>query len=225
MDLAFYTYFYGSDKNEAYAIPELPSVKYNCYYFTNNKSLYNKLEETKWIRIFNDIKLDDDIYESNMYGKLIKTCPHKFEELKNYSYLCLLDSKLEKVNELFVEDFINKYLIQQNYALLLRRHPFVPNCIWFEFSESIKQPRYLNERIKYLNYIIKQLQNGLSDITDYHCACGFLIRNMKHPKINEINETWYNNILECGIQDQISFFFIKQYFKEYILPFTEIPFI
>ena len=77
----------------------------------------------------------------------------------------------------------------------------------------------------YLNYIIKQLQNGLSDITDYHCACGFLIRNMKHPKINEINEMWYNHILECGIQDQISFFFIKQYFKDYILPFTEIPFI
>ena len=44
---------------------------------------------------------------------------------------------------------------------------------------------------------------------------------MKHEKINLINETWYAHIQECGIQDQISFFFVKQLFDAYIFPFTE----
>jgi hypothetical protein len=48
---------------------------------------------------------------------------------------------------------------------------------------------------------------------------------MKHEKIKEINNTWYQHIQECGIQDQISFFFVKQLFNDYIYPFTEIPFV
>ena len=36
-----------------------------------------------------------------------------------YDYLCFLDIKLEKVNEIFLEDFIPKYFIEANYALLL----------------------------------------------------------------------------------------------------------
>ena len=88
----------------------------------------------------------------------------------------------------------------------------------------MKQPRYLLESEKYKNYIKNQVKNGLSEITEHHCACGFLIRNMKHEKIIEINNTWYQHIQECGIQDQISFFFVKQLFNEYILPFKKIPF-
>jgi hypothetical protein len=49
-----------------------------------------------------------------------------------------------------------------------------------------------------------------------------VIRNMKHKKINKINETWYQHIQECCIQDQISFFFVL--FNEDILSFTEYPF-
>jgi hypothetical protein len=48
---------------------------------------------------------------------------------------------------------------------------------------------------------------------------------MKHPEINKIGETWLNHIQMCGIQDQISFFFVKQLFSDYILPFKEIPFV
>jgi hypothetical protein len=39
-----------------------------------------------------------------------------------------------------------------------------------------------------------------------------------------INTTWYEHINECGIQDQISFFFIKQLFNNDIYPFFENPF-
>jgi len=86
------------------------------------------------------------------------------------------------------------------------------------------QERYKLESEKYINYINNQTYKGLSIITDYHCQCGFLISNIKHEKIKEINTTWYQHIQECGIQDQISFFFVKQLFNDYIYSFSEIPF-
>ena len=185
-----------------------------------------KLKSTKWIGIYDDKPTTDDLIESCMVGKHIKSMPQDYPQLKYYDYLCFLDSKLEKVNEIFVENFINKYFIKQNYALLLREHWFIRHNVWNEYDASMGQERYkiCSEQIK--NYIHNQTKNGLSQITQHHCACGFLIRNMKHEKIIEINTTWYKHIQECGIQDQISFFFVKQLFKrEYILPFTEIPFV
>jgi hypothetical protein len=46
---------------------------------------------------------------------------------------------------------------------------------------------------------------------------------MKHPKIIEMNTLWFDNIQDCGIQCQISFFFVKQLFSECILSFSENP--
>jgi len=224
-NLSFYTYFYGSNENVAFRIPELPSLKYKCYYYTNNTTIIENLEHTNWIGIFHDIPTNDDSIESCMVGKHIKTMPHKYAELKDYDYLCYLDSKLEKVSETFVENFIYEYFIKQNYALLLREHWHVHDNVWNEYNLSMHQYRYKLESEKYKNYINNQVQNGLSEITQHHCACGFLIRNMKHDKIIELNETWYQHIQECGIQDQISFFFVKQLFNDIVYPFTEYPFV
>ena len=82
MNLAFYTYFYGSDINQSFKIPEIPSLKYNCYYFTNNKTILDMLKLTKWIYIYDDKPTNDDLIESCMVGKHIKTSPHDYKELK-----------------------------------------------------------------------------------------------------------------------------------------------
>ena len=224
MNLAFYTYFYGSNNNIAFKIPEIPSCKYRCYYYTNNLSLIELLKNTNWIGIFENKPTNDDIIESCMVGKHIKTKPNEYYELSKYDYLCFLDSKSDKVNETFVESFINKYFIEKNYALLIREHWFIHNNVWDEYNMSMLQDRYVLESDKYKNYINNQIKNGLSEVTEHHCACGFMIRNMKHSKINELNNTWYQHIQECGIQDQISFFFVKQLFNGDILSFTENPF-
>jgi hypothetical protein len=93
-----------------------------------------------------------------------------------------------------------------------------------EFGLSMYQPRYYNERVRYYNYIQKQIMLGFRYKDDYHCTTGYLLRNMKHKKIIELNSTWYNHIQECGIQCQIAFFFVKQLFKNYIVPIKERPF-
>ena len=45
-NLAFYTYFIGTDSNPAFMIPLLPSETYPCYFFTNNHRLLNKIKKT-----------------------------------------------------------------------------------------------------------------------------------------------------------------------------------
>ena len=225
IDLAFYTCFYGDNNNEAFAIPEIPSLKHNCFYYTNNKDMIERLKDTKWIAVYDDKPLSSDETKSCMEGKHVKTMPHLYKELKDYSYTCFLDSKLDKVNDKFVEELIQEYFIDKNYAILLRKHWFV-NDIKEEFEESMLQPRYVAQKDQYLKYLHKQTQKGYNYGVGLkeHCACGFLVRNMKHKKVKNINETWYKHIQECGIQDQISFNIVKQQFKNYWYPFTEIPF-
>jgi hypothetical protein len=226
LKLAFYTYFYGCNNNPAYKIPQIPSLKYDCYYFTNNPDLYVTIKKTsKWIAIFDDKPISTDPIISCMTGKHIKTCPHLYSPINKYDYLCYLDSKLDKVSEQFVEGYIKKYFIENEYALLLRKHWYINGSVYNEFNESMGQNRYFVEREKYKSYIERQVKNGLSENTTTHSACGFLIRNMKHKNMNELNETWYTHIQECGIQDQISFFFVKQLYENIILPFTNIPFV
>ena len=156
-----------------------------------------------------------------MLAKNVKSIPHEYEELKNYSYLCYFDSKVNKINDNFIEKSINKFFIKQNYALLTRQHWYINNNIWDEYNECLQQERYSLESDKYFKYINDQLNSGLKEITENHSATGLLIRNMKHEKIIELNNTWYKHIQQCGIECQISFFFVKQLFDRYIHTFNE----
>ena len=52
LNLAIYTYFFGTNYNNAFAIPNISHLKYKCYYYTNNKTIIEKLKETNWIGIF-----------------------------------------------------------------------------------------------------------------------------------------------------------------------------
>jgi len=224
VDLAFYTCFYGGDNNPAFKIPEMPSLNYDCYYYTNNLTILDKLKNTKWIGVYDDKPITHNYLESSMVSKHIKALPNEYKELSTYSYVCYLDSKLNKVDEKFVERIIIKYFVERDYAILLREHWYLDNNVWNEYYEGIKQERYRVEKDKYQAYIKKQLDNGLSEVTERHSATGFLIRNMKHTKMNEINRTWYEHIQESGILDQIPFFFVKQLFNGYVYSFSENPF-
>jgi hypothetical protein len=219
LNLAFYTYFYGSNNNISFKIPRVPTFKYNCYYYTNNEDLFNTLKLTKWIGIYDNKPTKDDLVESSMVGKHLKSMPHEYPNLKNYDYLVFLDNKIDKLNVEFIIKCIHKYCIEQNYALLLKQHWFIKDSVWNEYNVSMHQERYRLESEKYVSYIKTQVNKGLSENTQQHCVTGILVRNMKHDKIIDINTTWYKHIQECGIQCQISFHFVKQLFNDNIYVF------
>lgn len=225
MNLAFYTCFYGSDTNTSFTIPILPSYRYPCYYYTNNQTMMDKLKKTKWIPIFDPKAIEgDDMFQSNMAGKHVRVLPHEYKELLPYTYLCYLDNKLEAINDVFIDECIQKYFIDQHYALIIREHHFVHDSVWNEYIESQKQERYIIESPKYKKYIEKQVRAGFNEKTMHHAATGFLLRNMRHEHTNNMNLLWYSHIQQCGLQDQISFFFVKQLFEGSIYFLTESPF-
>lgn len=43
--LAFYTCYFGGTQNYSRLIPPIPSITYDCYFFTNDYELYNNLEQ------------------------------------------------------------------------------------------------------------------------------------------------------------------------------------
>lgn len=217
--LAFYTCFYGDDENIAFKIPLVPSIIYDCYYYTNNLKLSEQLKNTQWKCIYDETqKVSSDSVVSAMQSKYLKTSPDKISPIQKYDYICYFDSKIEKITPSFIEKCIKEHFINENYALILKRHDFLNGSVWNEYNESQKQERYVQEKHKYLKYIYEQMSNGLTDETTTHCNTGILLRNMKHPKIIEINNVWNKHVQECGIECQISFHFIKEIFKPYILP-------
>jgi hypothetical protein len=211
--ICYYTVFTGSNNNVAFKIPKLPSNYYDCYYYTNNKELYDELRNTKWKSILLDIEVSDDEIKSAMDAKYLKACPDLFKELNNYDYTVYFDSKLNLNCDKDVENIIETQM--KDKVMILRRHNFL-NDVWEEFNESMKQQRYKKEKIKYINYINKQLNNGFQSSTENHYVTNFIIRNNNSPIVKEINKTWYEHILECGIECQISFSFIQQIYSEYI---------
>ena len=76
----------------------------------------------------------------------------------------------------------------------------------------MNQVRYRKQRGQIRSYINSQLDKKLESISCPHIATGYSIRNMKHLKMIELNNIWYEHIQQCGIQCQISFHFVKQLF-------------
>ena len=213
--IAFYTCFFGGNDNIANKINNPPSKYYDCYYFTNNKNTYNSLKNTGWIPIFIDIPIKESLTDNAMDAKELKACPHHYDILNKYEYSCYFDSKMY-IKEDDVENMID-ILTDSKYLFILGKHPFVKPNVWNEYNESLYQERYAIQKDRYHNYIMKNLNNGLKETAKNHYQTGFILRKSS-SKTNEINELWHEHIKECGIECQISFFFIQQIYEEYIYP-------
>jgi hypothetical protein len=196
-------------------------MKYKCFYYTNNKELLDQINKTYWIGIYDPVTVKENEIDSCFDGKKIKVLPHKYPELSQFHYTCFYDSKFGLINESFVEQMIRTYLIKKKYAFLIRKHD--RRSIWDEFNESMKQTRYLHQKDQYIKYINKQLNKGLNETIPHFAQCNVIIRNMKHPYVQLVNNAWYKHIKECGIQDQLSFFFVHQMYDKYIYVYSDSP--
>lgn len=214
--LAFYTVFIGDSSHIANVIPEVPSPLYACYYYTNNTDTYAALQKTTWIPKLLDAKPIDET-DGCFLAKKVKICPHLFPDLSAYSNTCFFDTKLTYP---MVVSAVESSVGRSLYTV--RRHDFIEPSVWMEFNESMLQTRYRQHEHQYRSYIESQIQNGLQERTDTHLSCGFILRHMCEDT-TILNDTWYSHIEKCGIQDQISFFFVKQLFPGKISVFTDDP--
>jgi hypothetical protein len=215
--IAYYTYFFGSQNNYSFLIPPVPSKEYDCYYFTNNKDIYNKLQTTDFIIIFIDnIPIFDDDNKDTMSSKIYRCNPFDIDVLKKYDYVCWFDNKLKVFDEQ-IENIIYD-LDNSDKSIVFTKHPYAEryNSIWDEFNLSMGTKKYKNEEVNYFNYITKMKKNGYNESNKN----GFLYGGINIRKNNEVTKKfgldWFNNILECGINDQISLYFVSQDYTEHI---------
>ena len=214
-------------------IPRKPS-KYDGYFITNNRWVYYRLKLTKWkpvfientlnrlfdnpseelIETFKNIKRIDKIAKNYFFTKACKSLklyPQKFIP-KTYDYIVWFDNKFD-VNVNGTIQTIKNW--NPNVSMMLHRHPFLNN-ISEEFKESMLQKRYIVDKENYLNYIEKNISKDLSAEHYNHFQCGYLLYNMNHSDTIRIQKTWHEHIKKCGINDQISFNFVAQIFKDII---------
>jgi len=214
--LAYYTCYFGGYDNHSMLIPPLPSETDDCYYFTNNPLIYNCLSGTSWIRIFmNTIPIHNDLVLDTMETKELRSCPHRFEQLREYDYLCWLDSKIE-VYDNVVKNCID-VLASSDLCIVLTKHPYseIYKTVWDEYKLAITYDKYMHQAHQYKSYIQSKISQGFSEsISVFYCG-GFSIRK-RCDKTTEFNECWYRNIQECGIEDQISLQFVEQDFRPHI---------
>jgi len=215
--LAFYTCYFGGIANYSRLIPPIPSITYDCYFFTNDYELYNNLNHTNWIRVLLDIPIHNNHVHDAMASKEIRCCPHKFEILNNYEYLCWFDSKLKLYEEIIVN--LITQLTDNNKIIVLSKHVYSDkfNSVWDEFNLAMEFDKYNQQRDKNIKYIQTQLNNGFSENINIHFCAGWTLKKMC-KKTEEFGELWYSHIKECGIEDQISLQFIQQTYIEYIIP-------
>jgi hypothetical protein len=216
--LAYYTCYFGANKNNySRLIPPLPSTKYDCYYFTNDIEYYNILKDSQWIAVFMDnIPVHNCQIKDTMESKLLRTCPHKFEILNNYDFLCWFDSKTEvyesKINELVVE------LSNSNKTISLSKKKCNFTSVWDEFNLSMNTTKYLEQKEQNIKYINKKInEEGYSETINVIFCGTWSLRKMCN-KTKEFGEYWYSQIQECGIQDQISLQFVTQNYIDFIIP-------
>jgi hypothetical protein len=97
-------------------------------------------------------------------------------------------------------------------AMMMHLVPHKYNGVWGEYKQSLKQPRYFQLRSKMKTYIREQESRGLASQGVAHFQTGFIIFNMNHPNTSAIQKVWYQHIQRVGIQCQIAFYFVSQYF-------------
>ena len=221
MELAYFTCFFGGDNNYSNMIPSVPSTTPStapCYFFTNNRAVYDRLESTGFRRIFVDsIPIYNDPIKDSESAKELRACPHHFPVLAPYKYLCWHDSKLN----LFEEKVLSakRILARTEKSFALTKHAYSArfSSVWDEYNLCIGVEKYGKQKEQYKAYIEKKLAAGFSEHIDIHYCVGFMLIK-QGPLARLIGEYWYANIKECGIEDQISFDFVNQKYGEFIHP-------
>jgi hypothetical protein len=192
------------------------------YFVSNNKDVFTVTNSFNWKPIYLDAPVHIDATYSAQQAKVAKSKPHIFPEFQEYDYLLYVDDKLSfDLNR--IKDTIET-MEAMNSPIGMRTHPTSPKVeekfnVLFDLIECMYQWRYRREWHRTVQYINDQVNLGYKLETKRYFATGLILRNMRHPDINNINDMWYDHILKCGPQCQISFHFVAQRFKNIkILP-------
>ena len=242
--IVFVTVYTGAidEPRGADTIPPPPS-HHNSIYFSDNPTILQTARFAGWKTFKMSGSPVRSSYRNAMKAKVVKAVPHELMNFKeNYDYLVYFDSKIH-LNYNYTKTLICTWLETDfNIALLTTKHRQHFQTVDDEFQEALKQTRYRMHGKRMKEYIfmrehehlmLQKKKNRISSVVDhpegkdlkknddqskrYVSETRFMIRSLKHPKIEMITNEWMKDIELCGIECQISFYFIEQKYRQYIL--------
>jgi hypothetical protein len=216
--LAFYTVFCGPSGHAADSVLRPPSDRHPCYFFSNNAGTLDRASDAGWIAV--DVSTEcplwaDDVMSASQ-AKPFKAAPHRRPELARFDFTVYVDSKCT-VDLAGAGAALDK-LLTQGKALLIKRHPDGDVGVDREFNRAMTLPRYASQRHKIAGYINEMFELKKPDAPDTQAMSNALpnvwttlvARDMRHPRCREVGEAWMRDIERCGIECQISAYFLRQ---------------
>ncbi|MBP0482748.1 hypothetical protein [Sagittula salina] len=181
---------------------------YPHYFVSNNRSVLKMARALGWKPIFLDLPLSGNPIESAHQAKVAKALPHLFPDLRQHRFLLYTDDKKSVKYDKYPA--IVERLRDSGAAMALQESSHIKDNVLWEFTDSLHQPRYMQQAHQMLNYTLEQLEAGKSLQARHLFNTAFIARDMTHPRVNAMNETWYDDILSCGIDCQLAFDFLAQ---------------
>ena len=213
-DFAIYSTFFG-DSNAKTFNKTVVSQKFDHFFISNNKQILNMATDRGWHPIYLDLPVSANRVLSAQQSKIPKASPHLFPVLNQYDSLLYVDDKISFSASKMYQ--LSQTLIQQNQALMIREHPSLTKNILNELAVAMIQPRYQAQRDQMVAYIDAQIKNGLQLRVEHLFWTSAILRNMRHIDTCLINEDWYEAILDCGIECQLTFDFVAQKYNSITL--------
>jgi hypothetical protein len=145
--------------NRFQTVYEAPLDK-NCFFFTNNYTIKQEVENKNWNYVYIPFELSDDSIKSSCQSKYIKflTFLDDYPEYRKYQTILYFDHKVF-VKEEHINQLISISARENNqYAVIIRSHESQPRNIWDEVEDAKHQERYannMNTTIEMINHKIK----------------------------------------------------------------------
>jgi len=202
-------------------IPQAP-LPGHSYFITNINELKHRVHKAGWrpLHISVDGFNMSDSVDIALAGKRMKVFPQKCLPTNNgtaYNIIVWFDNKFD-INEPAVSDVIQR--LDSRIGVYMHKHPFLCCGADVEYKESMHQKRYFWGKAMVLRYMEEEVSLGFKLHGERHFQTGVIIYNLRNPDTLKIQNLWMEHIMRCGIQCQISFYFIAQRFPKSIDEFT-----
>ena len=185
--IAIYTSFIGNYDN----LKDPEFIDDNCDYicFTDNTSVKSE--------IWKIIPIETSNLDNNRIAKQFKVLPHKY--LKEYKYSFWIDGSFRITGS--IREYVCKYLKNPILNVVHDER----DCIYEETNFSSSMARYptaiLTKQIEYYKSKKFPAHYGL-------ISGGFIFRQHNNPKVIQLMEDWWEEILKYTNQDQISYVYV-----------------
>lgn len=206
-EFAVYSMFFGNSNAKTFNKADIDH-HFDHFFISNNPQILEMATNRGWHPIYLDLPVSANRVLSAQQSKIPKALPHLFPALNHYDSLLYVDDKISFSATKMYQ--LSQTLIQQNQALMIREHPSLTHNILNELAVAMIQPRYQAQRDQMVAYIDAQIKSGLQLRVEHLFWTSAILRNMRHSETYLINEDWYNAILDCGIECQITFDFVAQ---------------